>query len=335
MNSEERKHKFVMLLEELLKRNCDGIQARLAEKLEIRTSRISRWLAGQVDPINLETSIFSRIALMKLSSSEALANELGFKELAQNSPNKFRLLLEQILFNKTQEQLAELLNVSQMTISNWLNPEKNIDPAKISAGTMFTMAHEQRWTFDDLLVYLGLKDNIVEENLLIKYQSGLVNLSFQEKLKLLTSLSNSIQKTGNNLDNKQEVTRTQTEQLKPIVSLHKILIIIEQEDLAIASEYFTNLSEYLQLQPKNIKITTIPKLPQSLADIDILIFDINTADSPSIQLIEDLTFNGDIIVFADAIAFSLIRDKISSAVSEIFAKPVDWSAKQIFSLFSK
>ena len=47
MDSEERKRQFVVLLEELLKLYCGGIQARLAEKLQIQTTRISRWLAGQ------------------------------------------------------------------------------------------------------------------------------------------------------------------------------------------------------------------------------------------------------------------------------------------------
>ena len=76
MNPEARKTKFVLLLQELLASKCNGVQARLAEKIEIGTSSISRWLSGQIDPINLETAIFSRIAILKGCSTEELAQNL-------------------------------------------------------------------------------------------------------------------------------------------------------------------------------------------------------------------------------------------------------------------
>ncbi len=340
MNPEARKTKFVTLLQELLEIKCGGIKSKLAKQLKVGNSRISRWLQGQVDPLNLETLVFSQIAQLKQCSHEELAKTLGLTETIKSSQEKFQILLEEMLSDKTQDQVAEIIGVSQFTISNWLNPENNIDPGKLSVGNMLTIAHEIGWTFDSSLMHLGLAQKS-QEKFFIEYQSELLNLSLAEKKELSIWLSNLINKIE---DQEKYIEESKEANIKdfqidqyPQATLlsQKILIILEQDDVAIASNYFSNLVEYLNFKAKNIKIATIPKLPQSLADIDILIFDINTADSPSIQLIEDLTFNGDIIIFADAIALPLIRARISSAVSEIFAKPVDWSAKQIFSLFSK
>ncbi len=338
MDSEERKRQFAILLETLLKKSCDGVQTKLAKKLGIRISRTSRWLAGEVDPINLEVLVFSRIASLQGCSTQELAQILGFTELTQNPPNKFRLLLEQILSNKTQDKLGTLLGVSQRTISSWLNPKANIVPAKISAGTMFVIAHEQRWELDDLLVYLDLKEDKTEKNLLFKVQSSLNELSFNEKLKLLAWLSDRIQQeiTQDKFitnESAQLPQRVQREAL-PALSDRTLLIILDKEDLAIATNYASNLAIHLQLQPDNIQVTTIPKLPQSLDNIDVLVFDISTADSASIALIEEIDFKGNILVFADPDLSQEVIGRISNRVTEVLLKPIDWNELKARAYFS-
>jgi len=317
MDSKKRKDKFVLILQDLLQKKCGGVQARLADKLGITTSRISRWLSGQVDPINLETVVFSRVALLKGCSSEELGKILGFTILAKDSANKFKLIIEQILSDRTQEQLGKILGITQNAISNWLNPEKKIDPGRIPAITMFAIAHEKGWTFDDLLIYLGLKDYQAEEkNLLIKYQSELPNLSLNEQVILLDWLSDLIRT--------KVVQNKNIDKVSEEISDRTICIILEKEDLAIASNYASNLAIHLNLKPENIKVTTIPKLPESIADIDILIFDISTPSSASITLIEDIEGDRDIVVFVDADLPVEVRSSLENRVTDLLVKPIDW-----------
>ncbi len=57
---------------------------------------------------------------------------------------------------------------------------------------------------------------------------------------------------------------------------------------------------YLSLTSPNLLIlylTTIQQLRDPI-NSDTLIFDISTADSPRIALIEDISFDGDIVVFS-------------------------------------
>ncbi len=326
MDSEERKRKFVILLEELLKSHCDGIQARLADKLEITASRISRWLSGQVDPINLETSVFSRVASVKGSSSEELAVFLGFNLFNKNSPNKFKVIVEQILSDKTQEQLGEILGITQNAISNWLNPEKTIDPGKIPAVTMFTIAHEKGWTFDDLLIYLGLKEYKVENNLLIKYQSQFPSLSLNEQVILLNSLSDLILEKV-----------TQQKAIEKIVthgSERKVCVVIEEEDVLTISSYSSNLAFYFQLNPENITISTPRSLPDSLSIFDVLLFDLNNQQSPCIPLIESLEFDGDVVALVDRSLPDDLCDRLKQKATEVIVKPVPWSELKQKAYFS-
>ncbi len=330
MELEERKQIFANLLAEMLDRE-GGIKNKLAQRLGIKASRLTAWCQGKVDPAGLEILIFDRIAKEKGCSVDELATLFELKkDLAEQPLDKLRNLVTEMLVGQSQEQLSKKLGISKNTIRAWFNTTKNIDPSFIPAGTLASLAQERKWSIERLLAYLGLKKfEETEEDLLGKIQSLAIQLSLANQVKMQTWFSKEIEAQLGSL----KLPIQSSSKKEPLKNQPKIFLVLEEEDLTIASNYFSNLAEYLQFQPKNIKIATIPKLPQSLADIDILIFDINTTDSPSIQLIEDLTFNGDIIIFADAIALPLIRDKISSAVSEIFVKPVDWSALQSFPYF--
>ncbi len=102
-----------------------------------------------------------------------------------------------------------------------------------------------------------------------------------------------------------------------------ILLAGSQE---IATNYASNLAIHLQLQPDNIKVATIPKLPQSLDHIDVLIFDISSPDSPSIALIPKISFDGDIVVFASEDLPDNVRAALEDKVSDLVIKPIDWNS---------
>ncbi len=316
MNPEARKSLFVGLLQQLLKNKCNGVQARLAEKLEIGTSRISRWLQGQVDPINLETLVFFRIAMLKGSSGEELANTLDLVATSLNSPQKFKLLLEQMLSDKTQEQLAELIGVSQFTISNWLNPESGIDPGKIPVGTMLAIAHQKGWTFDDLVLYLGLQEGKKEKKLLVNYQSELSVLSLTEQVELLSWLSDIVQKQVKEQKIIKKVVESKNNR--------QVLVLLEEEDIRIASLYSSNLAVHLQLKPENITIATPHSLPDSLSVFDVLLFDLSNQQSPCIPLIESLDFDGDVVAMVDRSVAKDIKERLKDKVAEVIVKPVKW-----------
>ncbi len=315
MNSGERKAQFTRLLQELLT-ECGGVQARLAEKLQISSKRISSWFQRQVDPTNLETGIFERIAKVKGCSAEELARMLGLIEINKTAPNKFQGLITEILSSKTQEQLGARLGVSQIAISNWLNPEKHIDPAKISAGTMFAIAQEKGWTFDDLLSYLELKEEKTPKKLLIKYKSELSVLSLKDQIELLAWLSVFIDERTKKED---RILRTTSQSEK------KALLILEKDDVAIASEYLHNLGIYTQLQFKNISLATPRSLPQSLSIFDVLLFNFNNQQSPCIPLIDSLQFDGDVVAIVDRSLPNDIQDRLKDKVTEVIVKPVPWS----------
>ncbi len=336
MDSQQRKARLVVLLKELLE-ECDGVKGQLAQKLNIKPSTLTPWLQGKIDPTSLDVLVFIRLAQMRGVSVDRICASLGItsNKFKPSLKFKFRNIIKQLLSDRSQQELADLLQISRNAISRWSNPEEDFDPTRITIDKMVAIADEKGWTIERLLIYLGLKEFVIQESSLFELQSRTISLPLKQQITFLNWLFNFLFEKVKQQDEIPSINEGKSNLKQPKPNNSTVIIILEQEDLTIASNYFSNLVEYLKFQAKNIKIATIPKLPQSLADIDILIFDINTADSPSIQLIEDLTFNGDIIIFADAIALPLIRDKISSVVSEIFAKPVDWSAKQIFSLFSK
>jgi len=326
MNSEERKKKFIALLKELLERDCDGVQARLAKKIKIGTTRISRWLSGKTDPLNLDALTFARIAELKNCSTEKLAKSLNFPEPDVNQPNLFILLLQEMLSNKTQEELGVSLGVSQIAISNWLNPDKNTNPANISAGTMLAIARQKGWSIDDLLIYLNLQKGKKERKLITHYQLELSALSLEEQVKILNWLFNLIAQKIKESQNLLRITENKLEQNFELILDRTLLIILEQENMAIVSNYLQKIYVHTNINPENITIATIQHLPEAIAASNILIFDISSSDSPSIALIQEIEFEGNMIVFAPDNLPSEIMANLSARVSDVLVKPVDWGS---------
>ena len=158
MDLEERKQKFTQLLQDLLDQR-NGVKGKLAQELQISPSRLSHWLQGKVDPAGLDIVSFKQIARLKGCSIDQLAQLLGFIETEEQSQVRFRKLIEELLLDKTQEELADRLGVNQTTISRWLNSTKTIDLRKITAKTMFSLARAKEWTFEKLFNYLKLESN--------------------------------------------------------------------------------------------------------------------------------------------------------------------------------
>ena len=156
MGIEERKRKFVALLQALLEER-DGVKNKLAKELKISSGGFTHWLQGKVDPAGLDIESFQQIAKVQNCSADQLAQLLGFVEGEEQSQTRFRKLLEELLSDKTQEELAKRLGIDRTTISKWLNLEIEIDLRKISAGTMFSLAREKKWKLDKLLNYLNLE----------------------------------------------------------------------------------------------------------------------------------------------------------------------------------
>ena len=225
-------------------------------------------------------------------------------------------IIEQLLFNKSQEELANRLGVKRNTVSSWLISTKQIDPAKISIATMAAIAFEKGWTIKRLFIYLGLKDLENAEDLRFKLKSITTTLSLPEQIDLLAWLSTLVGKTVKNSPLILEEIKRSCDRT--------LCIILDKEDLALASNYTGNLALHLQLNPDNIQVTTIPKLPQSLADVDILIFDISSPDSPSIPLVEEISFEGDIVVFVPDALPADVMANLSKRVTDVVVKPIDW-----------
>jgi len=156
MSLKERKQKFTKLLQDLLDER-GGVKGKLAQELSISPARFTHWFQGKVDPAGLDIVTFRQIAKIKGCSVEQLARILGFTEIEENSQIRFKKLLQELLLDKTQEELAERLRIDQTTISKWLNLDSEIDLTKISAGTMFALAREKKWRLDKLLNYLNLE----------------------------------------------------------------------------------------------------------------------------------------------------------------------------------
>lgn len=154
------------------------------------------------------------------------------------------------------------------------------------------------------------------QNLLSKVQINASTLSLTEQVDLLSWLSDTVQEQVK----EQKILKKSVESHK---NLH-ICVILEQENNAESSQYTGNLVLHLQLQPDLITIATIALLPGAIADVDLLIFDISSADSPSIPLIEEISFEGDIVVFAPADLPTDVMANLSNRVTEVVVKPIDW-----------
>ena len=114
--------------------------------------------------------------------------------------------------------------------------------------------------------------------------------------------------------------------------IRQLLVLIEEEDLEIASLYSSNLAIHLQLKPENITIATPLSMPESLSFFDVLLFNLNNQQSPCIPLIESLDFDGDVVAIVDrSIPDDLCAplrgspwDRIKQKVTEVIVKPVPW-----------
>ncbi len=320
METKQRKERFIVLLNKLLN-EVGGVKAKLAQKLGINSSTLTRWFQGKTDPATLELVNFIRLSAVAELSADELAKLIGIlPESEQKILDRFKNLVEELLSNQSLEQLGNKLGVTYSAISRWISSQKKTNPENIAISTIAALAVEKGWTIEKLLIYLALKKPQSPQNdLFFQVQSSTNFLSLNDQLKLLGWLSDLIQ---------EKITQEKT--LKKIAQNQSrdrtLLIILETEDLAIATNYASNLAIHLQLQPDNIKVATIAKLPQSLDNIDVLIFDISTGDSPSIALIKDISFDGDIVVFVSEDLPENLRAGLEDKVSDVLVKPIDWSS---------
>ncbi|MGF1488939.1 MAG: helix-turn-helix domain-containing protein [Prochloraceae cyanobacterium] len=288
MNLKQRKQKFTKLLEDLLE-DRGGAKGKLAKELEISPARFTHWIQGKVDPAGLDIVSFKQIANLKGCSIDQLAQILGFVDVEEQSEAKFKKLVQELLINKTQEELADRLGVNQATISRWLSPDKKTDLKKIPAKTMFSLAREKEWTLDKLFDYLKLESNTKINN------NGIVNNSSPVKIQI--ELCN-----------------------------RRICMILEKENIKIASRYSSNLVLHIKLNPSSLEFVTIPTLPETLENFDLLIFNIESKDSAIIKLINRISFNGDIVIFTLQDLEKEVRSQLQDKVTDIVVKPLDWES---------
>ena len=330
MNLEERKARFAVLLKDMLD-EYGGIKNKLAESLQIKPSTLTPWIQGKIDPAGLDIVTFERLAKVKGCSVDELAKLLSLKSDVSEKPlDKLRSLVTEMLVGQSQEQLGKKLGISKNTIRGWFNTTKNIDPSLIAAGTIANLASERGWTIERLLAYLGLKKfEETEEDLLSKIQSLAVQLSLPSQVKLQTWVSHQLENKLENLN-----IPIQTISNKKNLTQKKIVLILEKEDLALASNYANNLGIYFQIKADNIKIATPRSLPDSLSVFDVLLFDLNNQQSPCIPLIESLEFDGDIVAFVDRSLPQDIQDRLKEKVTDVIVKPVPWSELKQKAYFS-
>ncbi len=77
--------------------------------------------------------------------------------------------------------------------------------------------------------------------------------------------------------------------------------------------------------PSFARGATIQNLPEAI-DSDTLIFDISSPDSASIALIEEISFDGDIVVFSSEDLSGNLRAGLEDRVTDVLVKPIDWSS---------
>jgi len=321
MKSEERKQKFITLLEQLLLK-CKGVKGKLAESLSIKPSRLTGWLKGEVDPASLEISVFSNIANCANLSVDQLAQELGMTNFNSQteSLNKFQDLILDLLSNQTQEQLAQKLGISRGTINAWISSERAVSPAKIPVKTIVSLAQQKGWTVEGLLAYVNSNHSKeFEENLFLKLQSDITQLSFSFQLKLLIWQA---QEFEQNLKTLEKIFRKRCQ--NKLSDNRKVLFIIDNEDLSSAAHQISYIDEYTLFKLENISLTTILKLPKHLADFDLLIFDISIKNFNLFDFISDISFNSDIVIFTSQDLEAEVRAKLRNKVTDIVVKPIDW-----------
>ncbi len=332
MRLEERKRIFAALLRVMLDEQ-GGIKNKLAENLLIKPSTLTPWLQGKVDPASLDIVTFDRLAQVKGCSTDELAILLKLKQKSSKTPlDRLRELVTEMLEGLSQEQLGRKLGISRNTIRGWLNPSKSIDPSQIPAGTIANLAQERGWTIERLLAYLGLKKfEEIEEELLITIKTSIAQLSVPNKMKLqswfLLELENVLTNANRKIFDTNIISNFNDRTL---------IIILEPEDLAIgdtdlslaqrATNYATNLAVNLELQPDNIQVASIENLPESIEEFDLLLFDISSSESEAIALIEEIEFDGNMIVFAPDDLPSKVMANLSDRVTDLVIKPINWTS---------
>ena len=316
MNEEERKERFIALLSELLG-DYSGVKMKLAKKLNIKPPTLTRWFQGKVDPATLDLAVFVRVAEVANRPIDDLASFLGIVEDSEEKIlDNFKSFIKDLLSTQSQDSLAKRLGISEGAVAGWVRSQRKVDPRRVAISTVAGLAKEKGWTIKRLLIYLGLKDVETENNLFFKLQSGATVLSLNEQVKLLAWLSDLVQEKVVQEKTIDKVTGTQSDRT--------LCIILEKEDLTIASKYLKNLYIYTDLKAENISIAAIALLPQSLEHFDTLIFDISSADSPSIPLIESFSFEGDKVVFVPESLPADVTTKLSNQSTDVVVKPIDW-----------
>jgi len=313
MNEEERKKRFIDLLSGLLA-DHSGIKIKLADRLKIKPPTLTRWFQGKVDPATLDLAVFVRVAEVANRSIDDLAFFLG---VVENSEEKildnFKSFIQDLLSGQSHESLAKKLGISDGAVAGWVRSQRKGDPRRVAISTIAGLAKEKAWTIERLLIYLGLKEIETEEDLFFKLKSGASTLSLQDRVKLLAWLSDDIQ---------QEIIQENTS--KQFVQSRKnrtICVLLEKDNLAIASNYSSNLVRHAHIEPDNIKIATITQFEEVKEDLDLIIFDIETNSSNIIELINEISFNGDIVIFTSQDLEAEVRSQLEDKVTDIVVKP--------------
>ena len=322
MEAKRRKDKFVSILEQLLEKHS-GVKINLAKSLKIQPSTLTRWFQGKIDPASINLETFIRVAEAFDISTDQLARELGISDTDRlEILDKFKSLVKDLLSYQSLDQLGNKLGVSHGAIGGWISPQKNIDPRRIPISTIATLAKEKGWTIEQLLAYLDLKQvESIKQDDFTKIQTSVLQLPLIERARLLSWLSSDFEQQLLN----QEQVNPKNNNLKKS-SDRKIVLVLEVENITIATNYASNLAIHLNLKLENIKVTTIANLPDSIADIDILIFDISSPDSPSIPLIQEISFDGDIVVLTSEDLPENLRAGLEDKVTDLVIKPIDWSS---------
>ncbi|MGF1488762.1 MAG: helix-turn-helix domain-containing protein [Prochloraceae cyanobacterium] len=314
MEEQQRKDKFVELLMQLLDKS-GGVKMKLAQKLGIKPSTLTPWLQGKIDPASLDVIVFNRLAELLNLSVDEVAISLAVVKDKTKTPlqDKFRSLIEELLSVRSQQELAQSLDLSQNAISRWINPQISINPRNLNIATIAAIAIEKKWTIERLLIYLGLKEKKIQENLLSRIKLDISSLSVIERAELLNWF--------NNIYDLKKIINI--EQYIPS-SNKTICTILEQEDIKVVSKYSCNFVVYFQTQPNNLEFTTISKTPALLEDFNLLIFDVDTNASAAIELINKISFNGDIVIFTSPELEQEVRQQLKDKVTDIVVKPIDW-----------
>ncbi|MDJ0719777.1 MAG: helix-turn-helix transcriptional regulator [Prochloraceae cyanobacterium] len=321
MDSNERKKLFAVLVQEILAQ-CGNVKVKLAKQLGISGGSLTHWLQGKIDPGGLGIKTFAAIADVKGVSVDELADYLGFFEPKfDKSLEKFRQLLQELLENNSQDELAQKTGISQGSISKWLDPERQFDLENISAMRIAAIAKQKKWSIERLLNYLDLKQK--KQFVPCDLKAEAADLSLSEQVELLAWLSGIIDRKIKESENISPLIKKQT--TGDIKSERNICIVLEKDDIKIVSEYLSSLGHYTQLQLKNITIATPSSLPESLSFFDVLLFDLNNQQSPCIPLIESLQFDGDVVAIVDRSLPEDIQDRLKEKVTEVIVKPVPWS----------